>query len=457
MTKRIQNLIDRYRIPESLAQCSYEDHLSGAEGFFQFGKDTICFGRCTSGRVASSPAAPLHDASVNMLLNGHGPFLPFAPDEIVDNLLRERAFAPYGRSFFKSAVRATYYALRPILYKDIRKHFQRTYMNAQSKAGFPTWPLDSTVDHMLENLLAIAMQAQGVRSAPFIWFWPNGCSSAAILTHDVETTKGRDFCQRLMDMEEKAGFRSSFQLIPEQRYSIPQEFLASLRDRGFEINVHDLNHDGRLFVEHEKFLHRAKSINQYARSMGARGFRSGAMYRNLNWIGALDVDYDMSVPNVGSWEAQFGGCCTVMPYFIGQILELPLNTVQDYVLFEMWGKFSIDIWKKQVSLIHEKHGLISFLIHPDYVTEPRPLEVYQQLLDFIRQFRDQENVWCALPGEVNDWWRQRAQMVLVDDGHGSWRIEGPGSERARLAFAEVQDYSIVYRVTEGNTSRMNIN
>jgi len=456
MKKVIQSLVDRYRLLESMAQCCCESDLHPAQGFFRFGKDAICFGRCRSGRVADSAAAPLDDVFESISVNGQGLCLPFDPDEIVGNLLSERAFAQGERSLLDSAVRGAYYALRPLLFKDIRKYFQRAYMTAKSKASFPDWPLDWSVERTLEKLLAELMRTQELASVPFVWFWPDGCSCAAILTHDVETAKGRDFCPQLMDLEEKKGLRSSFQLVPERRYSIRPALLASMRERGFEVNVHDLNHDGRLFVDHARFLRRAKAINQYGRSMGARGFRSGALYRNLNWFGALDFEYDMSVPNVGRWEAQYGGCCTVMPYFVGTLLELPLNTVQDYVLFELWGKYSIELWKEQARMIREKNGLISFLIHPDYVMEDRAWGVFNQLLDFICQFQAQESVWFALPGQVNDWWRQRAQMSVAGDGQGNWRIEGPGSERARLAFAELKGDSVVYRVTEGRAGRSSL-
>ncbi len=455
MKKTIQHLVCRYRLPESMAQCCVEADLRPEQGFFQFGTETICFGRCSSGHVANSSSAPLYDAWDGVVMNGQGLYLPFDPDEVVEGLLYERAFMPVGRSALDSVVRTAYYAVRPLLFKDIRKHVQRIYMTAKSKTAFPNWPLDWTVERILESLLSVVMRAQGLQTVPFIWFWPDGCSCAAMLTHDVETAKGRDFCHRLMDLDAAAGFRSSFQLVPEQRYSLSQEFLASIRERGFEINVHDLNHDGRLFVDHERFLRRAKAINQYGKSMGARGFRSGALYRNLNWLGALDFEYDMSVPNVGRWEAQFGGCCTVMPYFVGNLLELPLNTVQDHVLFDIWGNYSIDLWKKQAQMIREKHGLISLLVHPDYVMEARALGAYQQLLDFVRHFQAQENVWFALPGEVNDWWRKRARMSLVGDGQGKWRIEGNGNERARLAFAEINGDSITYRVVDGRSARAN--
>ncbi len=95
--------------------------------------------------------------------------------------------------------------------------------------------------------------------------------------------------------------------------------------RGFEVNLHDLNHDGRLFADKDAFLRHARRINDYAREFGCEGFRSGAMYREQGWFGAFEFSYDMSVPNAAHLEPQRGGCCTVMPYFVGNILELPLD------------------------------------------------------------------------------------------------------------------------------------
>ena len=79
----------------------------------------------------------------------------------------------------------------------------------------------------------------------------------------------------------------------------------------------------------------ARRINDYAREFGCDGFRSGAMYREQDWFDAFEFSYDMSVPNAAHLEPQRGGCCTVMPYFVGNILELPLTTVQDYSLFHI--------------------------------------------------------------------------------------------------------------------------
>ena len=146
-----------------------------------------------------------------------------------------------------------------------------------------------------------------------------------------------------------------------------------LRRRGFEVNLHDLNHDGYLFHNRAQFLERAQEINRYAREFECGGFRSGAMYREQQWYDAFEFSYDMSVPNAAHLEPQRGGCCTVMPYFVGKILELPLTTVQDYSLFHILGDYSISLWQEQIGAIREQHGLITFMAHPDYLTDPDAL------------------------------------------------------------------------------------
>ena len=96
------------------------------------------------------------------------------------------------------------------------------------------------------------------------------------------------------------------------------------------------------------------------------------MYREQQWYDAFEFSYDMSVPNVAHLEPQRGGCCTVMPYFVGKILELPLTTIQDYSLFHILGDYSISLWQQQIDAIREQNGLITFLAHPDYLDEPTP-------------------------------------------------------------------------------------
>jgi len=324
---------------------------------------------------------------------------------------------------------------------------QQLYLREWSNISFPRWPVDRTVEEIGEQMLSMAMTARNTDRIPFIWFWPDGAPSCTMMTHDVETSAGFDLCDQIMDLDDSFGIKSSFQIIPEDRYKLPQSAWENIRKRGFEINVHDLNHDGRLTCNRKEFFRRAERINSYGKQFGALGFRSGVMYRNTEWYDALDFSYDMSIPNVAHRDPQRGGCCTVLPFFIGDILELPLTTTQDYMLFNILEDYSLRLWKEQASLIREKHGLMSFLIHPDYSADPLARRVYTELLQYLSQLRSEGETWIALPAEVASWWRQRSKMNLVKS-RDSWRIEGEGSERARVGYAVMVDKKIRYELAE---------
>ena len=196
---------------------------------------------------------------------------------------------------------------RPLLPVSVRKHLQRFYLKDWDRVPFPSWPVDRTVDRLHEKLLALTLKAHSLEYIPFVWFWPNGYMSSAVMTHDVETETGRDFCSSVMDIDDSFQIKSSFQLIPEKRYPVPQDFLSRIGARGFEVCIHGLCHDGNLFRSHNEFLRRAQRINQYAKKWSALGYRSPVLYRNLDWYGALDFAYDMSVPNVAHLDPQRGG------------------------------------------------------------------------------------------------------------------------------------------------------
>ena len=445
-----QTFLDYYRCPESFTNFTLTRELSADSGFFLFGEDVLCYGSSSSGFRAEEVRPNLYDTLGDVAIDG-ALQLPFDPAEITENLRRERYLRHSqeggSNSLLKQAVRNAYYFLRPAMPITLRKHLQKLYLRDWEKLPFPRWPVDRSVDNFLARLFAFTLKAHAIDSIPFIWFWPKGAPSCAILTHDVETLRGRNFCARLMDLDDSVGIKSSFQLVPEQRYPVPASFLDSIRERGFEINVHDVNHDGRLFASRERFLRHAERINRYGKEFAAVGFRSGGLYRNPDWFAALDFSYDMSFPNVAHLDPQRGGCCTVLPFFIGKMLELPLTATQDYSLFHILNNYSIDLWERQIALITEKHGLASFIVHPDYVIERRARETYQALLDHLAQLRADGVLWMALPREVNQWWRERSQMKVVRDG-SRWRIEGKGKERARLAFGTLVGDELAFTIEE---------
>jgi len=444
--------MDYYRVPESLIRRSSTPQLSGASGFFSLGPQTICYGQCESGVSVRVEDSALCDTSKNIRITGSQICLPFNPRQVIGNLRRERylrGLVPQREKIASQEwIRKSYYVVREFLPVSIRRQMQSAYFSDWKNRPFPAWPVDFTVDILHEKMLMLSMEVAGMQRVPFIWFWPDGAPGCLIMTHDVETFAGRDFTSDLMNLDESYGIRASFQVIPEKRYDVPDEYVLEIKKRGFEFNVHDLNHDGHLYAQRPEFLRRAAKINEYCCRYQARGFRAGAMYRNPEWYDAFEFSYDMSVPNVAHLEPKRGGCCTVMPFFIGNILELPLTAVQDYSLFYMLNDYSIDIWKKQLGLIRENHGLMSFIAHPDYLIAQKNRAVYESLLDYLQKMVESESVWNPLPGEVDVWWRARSEMKLIRHENG-WGIEGPGAERARIAYAVLEDRRLGFEV-EGN-------
>lgn len=429
------------------------DLLNGA-GFFRYGADLVCYGECSLGVANDVSNSSRFDVSKATTISNGELRLPFDVGNVIENLRRER----YLKKFESEAkgithqrwIRACYYSVRELLPVWFRRHLQRAHLSDWKTLQFPHWPVDFTVDSLYEMLLRMTMIAQGCERVPFIWFWPGGASSCLVLTHDVETATGRDFCSSVMDIDLSHGFRASFQVVPEKRYEVPESYVNEVRTRGFELNIHDLNHDGHLFEEKAEFLRRAKKINEYVKKCGAHGFRAGAMYHNLDWYDAFEFSYDMSVANVAHLEPQRGGCCTVMPFFVGRILEIPLTASEDYSVFHILNDYSLELWKKQIDLIQRRQGLLSFIIHPDYVIQRRPRAVFESLLAHLRETCDRNGVWATLPGEVDRWWRARSEMKLIEDGSG-YRIEGPESERARVAYATLDGDRVVYSVERNST------
>jgi hypothetical protein len=436
-------LTQYFRCPEKYVRLVPRRAPSATTGYFQFGDNAVCYGTYYGHLAAKFHTAKLHDAFCDVEIKDGTTYLPFDPSQVADNLLRELYVDDWRNGNVMLALAKVYYLIRPALSVGIRRLLQKLYLKGWDKLPFPRWPVDCSVDNLFRQLLLLSLKSNCDERIPFIWFWPEGASSCAIMTHDVETEPGRDFCPTLMDIDDSYGIKASFQLIPEQRYHVSRDYLRSIRERDFEVVIHDLNHDGHLYRNREQFLERAAKINFYGKEYGAEGFRAAVLYRKQLWYEALSFSYDMSVPNVAHLDPQRGGCCTVMPYFIGEILELPVTTIQDYTLFHILNDYSIDLWKRQIELIMEKHGLMSFIVHSDYIVRSRERAIYEELLGLLAGLREEKGVWITTPGEVNRWWRQRAEMRLVENDEG-WQIDGPGKEQARIAYASEKEGRLVF-------------
>ena len=148
------------------------------------------------------------------------------------------------------------------------------------------------------------------------------------------------------------------------------------------------------------------AVRKAAAELGAEGFRSPATHRVFDWLADLPVAYDCSIPHSDPYEPQPGGCCTIWPFFIGNLVELPYTMPQDHTLFTLLGHRSPDLWLKQMDSIEAEYGLVQSVSHPDpgYLGDADKRAMYGEFLDVVAA---REGLWKPLPREVNRWWRER--------------------------------------------------
>jgi hypothetical protein len=251
------------------------------------------------------------------------------------------------------------------------------------------------------------MLQQERTALPFIHFWPRGLPYAFVLTHDVETAAGQNRALELAELDASYGFRSSFNFVPEE-YRLDHGIVGELRARGFEVGVHGLQHDGKLFSSQTEFLRQARRINRYLKALQATGFRAPLMHRNPEWMQALDIDYDLSFFDTDPHEPIPGGTMSIWPFTIGRFIELPYTLVQDYTLTSVMRETTPRLWLEKVDFIRDYCGMALVNTHPDYLVSPRTRHVYE---DFLRAMHARADYWHALPSEVAGWWRARAKVA----------------------------------------------
>ena len=299
-----------------------------------------------------------------------------------------------------------WYRLKPYVPRAWRMALRRWYSRRVLRRSGDIWPI-----------------LPGSERPPEGWpGWPQGRQFAFVLTHDVEGPEGLAKVKRLAELEMSLGFRSSFNFIPEGHYRVPAELRSWLEERGFEVGVHDLHHDGHLFLEREMFRQNARKINHYLREWNAVGFRAGFMLRRLEWLHELDILYDASTFDTDPFEPMPDGAGMIFPFWVpapaeegpdyldGQCrgyVELPYTLVQDSTLFLLLQHDSPEIWLRKFDWIAQHGGMALVNVHPDYLRFPDqapsvctfPVAHYERLLTYVAE-RYAGRFWHALPREV---------------------------------------------------------
>lgn len=297
-----------------------------------------------------------------------------------------------------------FYQVKPVIPRGLQISIRRAIASHKRRRATDRWPIDP-----------------GSAAPPQDWRgWPDGKDFALVLYHDVDGLKGLKRCLRLMDVDRRMGFRSAFNFVPED-YPTPSRIVRALSDAGFEVGVHGLKHDGKLFRSMSEFRAKAPRIDGYLRRWGAVGFSSPSMLSNLDWIAELDIEYSCSTFDTDPFEPQSDGVGTIFPFLSGNgdgtrtYVELPYTLPQDHGLFIILQETDIRIWKQKLDWIVANGGMVALNTHPDYMIfdggdggrEEYPVERYIELLDYVRT-RYAGRYWHALPRDVARFWRTAA-------------------------------------------------
>ncbi len=296
-----------------------------------------------------------------------------------------------------------YYYLKPYIPRRLQIALRRKYVQRRLSAHSDVWPINEKAGN-----------------APEGWTgWPGGKKFALVLTHDVDTVKGQANCRKLAKLEIELGFRSCFNFVPE-RYNVSEKLRHHLTDNGFEVGVHGLYHDGKLYESRKIFNERVVRINQYLKEWESVGFRSPAMHHNLEWIHDLDIEYDASTFDTDPFEPQPEGIDTVFPFCVLKnssnkgYIELPYTLAQDFTLFVLMKEKTINIWKQKLDWIVEKGGMVLINTHPDYMNfdqrkcslEEYTFLIYEELLKYIAS-KYEGQYWHVLPKNIARFWMDK--------------------------------------------------
>jgi peptidoglycan/xylan/chitin deacetylase (PgdA/CDA1 family) len=313
----------------------------------------------------------------------------------------------------------SFYIIKPLIPRNIQLLLRRELIKRKHVQSRNIWPINEIT----------SVKPNGWKG------WPDGKKFALILTHDVELLGGQNKCTDLMNLEMDLGFRSSFDFVPE-RYKVSPVLRELLAANGFEICVHGLKHDGKLYQSREVFLDKAKGINRYLKEWNSVGFRSPSMHHNLEWLHDLNIEYDMSTFDTDPFEPQSDPIDTIFPFWVPRretgsgYVEMPYTLPQDFTLYILMREKNINIWKRKLDWIAEKGGMALINVHPDYMnfgngknnSEEFPASFYRDFLEYVKN-KYEGTYWHVLPKTMSEFIKGNISVneVPVQVPHSDYR------------------------------------
>lgn len=339
--------------------------------------------------------------------------IAFDPERTIDRLVHESTVLRRRPPYTYLPVKTDWIPCK------LREYLlQRSYrLQLSSATSVPRWPIEPCVEE-IRSLVWDAARRTGVAAAP-VPLWPQGKAYAAMLSHDMDSAEAfrRGYWQAFAELEEAHGLRSSWHFCTEH-LSAARPVLEELVRRGHEIGWHGAYHGYRIaYLAPAKLRALLKKNRPLFEEFKIRGFRSPNFLRTPQLYEGLSeaFGYDSSAPDTApelfSRQGRTG-CCTVFPFFHGNLLELPLTLPDDMALRTLYGDSEQDAARVKLAKldwIKSVGGLAVSLTHPERWISMKPgaFGAYRRL---VEQLAKDSSVWVALPREIETWWRARSQV-----------------------------------------------
>jgi len=284
--------------------------------------------------------------------------------------------------------------VRPIMTRTACAVARHSREAMRAKAGFDVWPIEPATG-----------------TTPPHWpGWPENKKFAVVITHDVKRPRGLARVDRMIELETRYGFRSSFNLVTDGAYQVSDDLLYRIEQAGFEVGMHGLNSRRKRLFSKAGLALEVGRLRDCVSLWGASGFSSTFFRRNMAWMHLMGIEYDSSAFDADPFEQESDSAGTIFPFWVpgpgGGFVELPRTLAQDHTLFNVLLDRDIEVWKRKLDWIAARGGMALMNVHPDGTSfdgqpgaDEYPVSFYERFLQYVRNQYAGE-FWHALPREV---------------------------------------------------------
>ncbi len=237
------------------------------------------------------------------------------------------------------------------------------------------------------------------------------------LTHDVDTKTCSDLWEGIVELEESAGVRSTWNVLTEGPYRINGRWLDQLEKNGFEIGLHGDTHDMAIGFRTPEAIRRRliKCMDILERPIG--GYRAPALAVSedlLHLLSELGFRYDSSIKVRCVYKE---GIDNALPYRYPDtgLWELPL-VVQDDVLFRdlhLNNDEALELLFAVAGIFKRYGGLMVINTHPVNLADHR--DFYTKLLEFLTH---NDSIRIMTAGELVNQLDAHVNRIKTNDAAG---------------------------------------